>query len=545
MYDDIKILFVIFSSFIISSVGFDQVFGDQNPSINIIATPQSEFNFLSDSDAAIGIDNYPIVAYWEIGTIQDLRVVHCTSIDCSVKDSPISLGVVGTSGPRPSISIGMDGFPIISYHVSLPGVDHIEILHCTNVDCSTFDSPIIIDNTPSSSDTSISIGMDGFPVVSYADEFSVAKLQFVHCTSTNCSTFDSPRILDSDTRVGTSSTVLIGSDGYPIISYAVINNPGVRVLHCTSVDCSTFEPAQTLDISSTGIFEVEMTLGSDGFPVLSYNEVHLGQQRILHCTSINCSTYNPPVIVDSGSFSPFSSSVSIILGKDNFPVTSYIAEAFELRLVHCTIMDCSTFESPKILDIEANFPTSIAIGFDGFPVISYGKDSGIFLVHCPSVNCDSVNNVPPNNPPVCEDTSDKQEDKSSFLKGSIVETSSISTTIKNVDWPPFHNTVEIILKGITDVDGDSISFNIDSITQDEPNKGLGKGDKSPDGFGVGTETASIRVERDGGGDGRVYEISFTADDGKGGQCSSSRLIGVPHDKAKAPVNSGQIYDSFQ
>ncbi len=43
--------------------------------------------------------------------------------------------------------------------------------------------------------------------------------------------------------------------------------------------------------------------------------------------------------------------------------------------------------------------------------------------------------------------------------------------------------------------------------------------------------------------GRVYEISFTADDGNGGSCTGSVTVGVPHDKKDTPENSGTIYDS--
>jgi hypothetical protein len=148
---------------------------------------------------------------------------------------------------------------------------------------------------------------------------------------------------------------------------------------------------------------------------------------------------------------------------------------------------------------------------------------------------------PPNNFPNCDFTNDPT-DISSFGSGVIV-TSSSSTTIKNTDLPPFHKTVEVILSGITDIDGDSLSFTIDAITQDEPTSGLDSDDKYPDGFGVGTDTASIRVERDGAGDGRVYEVTFTADDGNGGQCSSSRLVGIPHDNNKDAIDSGQAFDS--
>jgi len=375
----------------LSSIGFSQV--AEALSINTVASPSDIFSFVGDSVVAIGIDGFPVVAYWELGSVQDLKLVHCTSVDCSTKDLPITLDTVGSSGPRPSITIGTDSFPIISYHdSSIIGGSSMKVVHCTSIDCSTFDSPQTIDAGPTSSDSSIAIGTDGFPVISYADQFSVAKLQFVHCTSIDCSTFDSPLVLDSDTRVGTSSTVLIGTDGFPMMAYAVINNPGVRVLHCTSIDCSTFDVAKTLDSLSTGIFEVAMALGSDGFPVLNYNEVHVGEQRILHCTSIDCSTVDPPTIIDSGITNPFSSSVSIAIGANNFPVVSYIVSVLnELRFVHCTSVDCSSVGSPVKLDSGApnfpNFPTSMAIGTDGFPAISYTGSNAILLVHCPDILC--------------------------------------------------------------------------------------------------------------------------------------------------------------
>ena len=59
-----------------------------------------------------------------------------------------------------------------------------------------------------------------------------------------------------------------------------------------------------------------------------------------------------------------------------------------------------------------------------------------------------------------------------------------------------------------------ITVNITSIHQDEPTK-ISPADPSPDGADVGTSTCSGKAERDGNGDGRVYHIGFTADDGKG------------------------------
>ncbi|GMR19583.1 MAG: hypothetical protein BMS9Abin36_0178 [Gammaproteobacteria bacterium] len=113
-------------------------------------------------------------------------------------------------------------------------------------------------------------------------------------------------------------------------------------------------------------------------------------------------------------------------------------------------------------------------------------------------------------------------------------------------WPPNHKLKDIAIQGVMDEDGDAVTLTIDSITQDEPVNGLGDGDTSPDGFGIGAPIAQLRAERSGLGNGRVYQVSFTANDGKGGTCSGVVGVGVPHDQGQGsePVDDGQLYDSI-
>jgi hypothetical protein len=83
-----------------------------------------------------------------------------------------------------------------------------------------------------------------------------------------------------------------------------------------------------------------------------------------------------------------------------------------------------------------------------------------------------------------------------------------------------------------------VTIIINSIFQDEP---VGK---EPDGMGIGTSTAQVRSERNGKDNGRVYEISFTADDGQGGSCVETVYISVPHDQSGMPaIDDGPLYDS--
>ena len=113
-----------------------------------------------------------------------------------------------------------------------------------------------------------------------------------------------------------------------------------------------------------------------------------------------------------------------------------------------------------------------------------------------------------------------------------------------VIWPPNHNFVDVQVLGVTDPDGDPVTITIDSIYQDEEVDARGSGKTTPDGSGVGTSTAAVRAERYGRGNGRVYHISFTADDGLGGSCTGTVNVSVPHDQSGTPaVDEGPLYDS--
>jgi CSLREA domain-containing protein len=115
-------------------------------------------------------------------------------------------------------------------------------------------------------------------------------------------------------------------------------------------------------------------------------------------------------------------------------------------------------------------------------------------------------------------------------------------------WPPNHQFVPVNILGVTDPEGDPLVITITSIRQDEPVDTNGDGSFTPDGRGVGTSTAEVRAERAGTkkvpGNGRVYHIGFTADDGHSGSCSADTvLVGVPHDIKDIPIDEGPLYDS--
>ncbi len=117
-------------------------------------------------------------------------------------------------------------------------------------------------------------------------------------------------------------------------------------------------------------------------------------------------------------------------------------------------------------------------------------------------------------------------------------------------WPPNHKRFYVApINGVTDPDHDVFTITIDAITQDEVLDSTGDGNFSPDGYVQGGQ-AWIRAERNGvgnkmAGNGRVYEIFFTATDTKGGSCQGSVFWTVPHDQGQraTAIDDGVRYDS--
>jgi len=111
-------------------------------------------------------------------------------------------------------------------------------------------------------------------------------------------------------------------------------------------------------------------------------------------------------------------------------------------------------------------------------------------------------------------------------------------------WPPNHKMIPVTIEGVSDPDRNQVAITILAVTQDEPVNGLGDGDTVPDAVIQGG-TVLIRAERAGGGNGRVYRVSFQADDGVGGVCTGQVTVCVPHDRrGSACTDDGQNYDSL-
>ena len=103
----------------------------------------------------------------------------------------------------------------------------------------------------------------------------------------------------------------------------------------------------------------------------------------------------------------------------------------------------------------------------------------------------------------------------------------------------------VSLDGATDPDGDPVSLEIQSVTQDEPVTSGGDS-TSPDATAdAQPNQVNLRAERNPKADGRVYTIAFTVSDGRQGSCSGKATVTVPRHKDDPAVDSAPpSFDSF-
>ncbi|MBT5476818.1 MAG: hypothetical protein HOK43_08170, partial [Chloroflexi bacterium] len=146
-------------------------------------------------------------------------------------------------------------------------------------------------------ETSITIGADGLGLISYRDQTN-KNLKVAHCDNAAC-TSATISTLDSDGSVGTDTSITIGADGLGLISYYDFTNTALKVAHCSNTMC-TLATTSTIDsdrISFSGWgYNTSITIGADGLPLISYIQlkeigVADGNLKVAHCDNAFCSPY--------------------------------------------------------------------------------------------------------------------------------------------------------------------------------------------------------------------------------------------------------------
>ena len=295
-----------------------------------------------------------------------------------------------------SITIGTDGFPIISYRDGTGG--DLKFVHCGSASCSEDNTIVLLDSEDVVGfDTSIAVGADGLPVISYRD-FTNDSLKVAHCGTTDCTTGNAIVTVDDQGRVGEGTSIAIGTDGLPIISFRDVLSDQLRVVHCGDVSCSDNNLTFAIDENDFGGFQSSIAIGADGLPIIAYRVGTTDLLRIVHCGNVRCSKDNLGRTLDPAGDVGFTPSLTI--GIDGLPIVAYkTGITSNLKFIRCEDVLCVTKGDPVTLDARnlAGFDPSVTIAADGLPIISYQDASSedLVLIHCGDIGCTSgvVRNV--------------------------------------------------------------------------------------------------------------------------------------------------------
>ena len=101
----------------------------------------------------------------------------------------------------------------------------------------------------------------------------------------------------------------------------------------------------------------------------------------------------------------------------------------------------------------------------------------------------------------------------------------------NILWPPDHRIVNVTpVIAVHDNLDAAPQVKLLSVTSNEPDHGLGDGDTANDIVINSDGTISLRAERSGSGQGRVYTITYQAVDSAGNTSTASATVTVPRNK---------------
>jgi hypothetical protein len=289
-------------------------------------------------------------------------------------------------GSHTSIAIGTDGLPIISYYDQT--AQALKVAHCWDRACAGGYETITTVDDPANNVglyTSIAIGAEGLPIISYWDA-TAHRLKVAKCADVSCATLPTITTVNnpSGNLVGQFSSIAIGSDGRPIVSYYDATATDLVVAYCNDAACAgSNETITTVDsTNNVGQFS-SIAIGTDDLPIISYFDQTATALKVAHCNDVACVGANETITTvdnaaDVGRFS------SIAIGADDLPIIShYDATAFALKVTHCNDVACagadetnSTVDDPTS---AVGSQTSLAIGADGLPVISYSDDTATAL----------------------------------------------------------------------------------------------------------------------------------------------------------------------
>lgn len=235
-------------------------------------------------------------------------------------------------------------------------------------------------------DSSVAIGADGLPVISYGRinaEFTDIDLEVAKCENITC-TSATVSVVDGVDLAGTDSKIVIGSDSLPFISYTDFSTDILKAAHCEDMACTT--ATVTTVVNERTAFN-SLVIGSDGLPRISYQTDNL-DLAVVTCQDVACTSSAVTIVeASTGPTNRVGEDIAIALGADGLPIISYTEAsnaANDVKAAHCEVTDCS---SATITVLGAGVHGDMTIGINGLPLIGYLGGTTFKMAQCTDFAC--------------------------------------------------------------------------------------------------------------------------------------------------------------
>ena len=240
----------------------------------------------------------PVMIYTdESGINGDLNFARCAAVFCT--DGLFVVEPIEHGSPKVgawnAVAFDVAHRPMISYYSQDSGA--LRFARCASANCATQPTPVTID-APATNDvgtySDIALSLAGQPMMSYHDA-TAGTLRYAFCQNDDCTGTIHRRTLDATPGhvVGTHTSIARGADGLPIMSYHDATAGDLKVAHCGNLTCNPAAAPVTIttvddgDGNDVGQWS-SLAIGEDGLPIISYYDATAGDLKVVRCGNEHC-----------------------------------------------------------------------------------------------------------------------------------------------------------------------------------------------------------------------------------------------------------------
>ena len=308
----------------------------------------------------------------------------------AISQTATTLDSTNSVGQYTSIAIGRDGLPVISFYDSTNSA--LRFCKCTAADCSTSSCSAIESTNDVGKYSAIAIGTNGNPIISHFDDTN-NQLRVCACADAACAS-STCTALDTSITSGGWTDIAIGWDSLPVVVHTDAANYDSRVCQCNNTTCTAATCSIGWNGWTTGDGEGNSSaIGVEGLPIVSTHSHTNGDLYTYKCLAANCSSVSAAVSTYAGTHS--GNYTSIAIAPDGLPIISHYdgSSTQDLIVTKCSNSYCAggaAYQTSTTIDSTSNVGTwtSIAIGNDGLPIISYeAVNTSLKVAKCRTSTC--------------------------------------------------------------------------------------------------------------------------------------------------------------